>query len=143
MLRLILIGISILIHWYSYFICEYYYPNSDDISINKWDLLKHTFFMFPTVLIGLYYLYFKEDKYTKYCRLLICMFVIVVLPNDIICNFQGDRDFHKIEILFVLLGLYEGTKDIFPRIHLVIGSNILGIKLYNKIYVKRRNYNNN
>ena len=109
-------------HWLAWSICWHFEPT----DVNRWDLLRHSIFMAEGAIIGYGLSITKPSKFDKVSVVISTFFLVYVIPNDVLCNFQNDRNFHWQEIPLLALCFYLCMKKIFPKTYRKIGVAIVG-----------------
>lgn len=129
MTRLLIVFFAYYISWHAYDICLALYP----ADVDKWDLLRHTFFTVPTGCFALLLFVKGDHKYEGLVRLLVAMYIFGVLANDVFDNFTGNRDFNWYDPIFIAIGYFTGGKQADPEMHEKIFTKIIGKPIYNKL----------
>jgi len=98
-------------------ICDLFFPFNDELSILHWDKLKHILYVSAIGLTWFMHVFKPVDKYEKYVRLMAYVLVFgIVIP--IIIDKRNSYEPQKwYDFVLILLALYLGSKDIFPKLH--------------------------
>lgn len=122
MIKLALICTAVILHWWAYALCWYFEPT----DVNRWDLMRHSIFMIEGALVWYSTSISEPSKFDRFSRLISTFFMVYVIPNDVLCNFQGDRDFHWYEVPLLAICLYITMRHIFPKTFKKIGVFLVG-----------------
>lgn len=116
MIRLIIVVVSAVFFICISHICDYKFPLTDEHSNESWDKLKHILYLCSIGLTWLMF-YFKPDKYEKYVRLAVSVFVFGIIVPSIIDkrNRYEPQNWH--DFALIILAIYIGSKYIFPKLH--------------------------
>lgn len=115
-----------------YKICDYYWPINSILYNNSWDALKHALYLsfaFFICIIPKIKSNEKFDKHEKLVKSILLLGVIIPMIIDKGTNRYLKPDWW--DYILIILSVYFGMKDVFPKLHKYIGENIIGKKLYN------------
>lgn len=126
MKRLILISLASILFPSTWGICQYFYPD----NIIYWDSLKHGLYVLIISLTASINLFEPVVKYEKYVTLGVYGLVFGELIPALIDRCVGNNNFVWYDIVFVLIAIYGGCKDIFPLIHRRIALIFINEKIY-------------
>lgn len=111
--RIIIVTLIVAFFLGSYQICNYFYPLDDDISIDKWWLLKVDLYV---LMIALCFIFMSLPKPKEIRYILVERFIVYIGSGFTISTFIdkrvfGTREYTKIDLLMVLIVVITSIYD--------------------------------